>query len=172
MEERKKGYPETEDECTNNNLSLTEKVEQLHHELNDERNRRLRALAEFDNYRKRTIREADNTRINAKKDLLIDLLVFLDHFDHARMQVKDPAAAQGISIMARQFDDLLVKHGVSKIPCLGKPFNPEEHEGIGYKNTEDCAEGCVAEELCPGYQFGDILLKPAQVMVARKTKDN
>ncbi|MGM0651983.1 MAG: nucleotide exchange factor GrpE [Bacillota bacterium] len=147
--------------------ALKEELEMLRGELEETKNRHLRTRADFDNFRKRTEREAEAKRINAKKEILLDLLKFLDYFDQARKQVQDPAAAKGLDIMARQFHELLHKHGVRPIKCLGQPFDPEEHEGVGYITTEDYQEGCVAEELCCGYKFGDILLQPARVMVAK-----
>jgi molecular chaperone GrpE len=148
------------------NTELT--IEQLNRDLEEEKNRHLRTLADFDNYRKRTERDAEAKINRAKKEILLDLLVFLDYFDQARKQVQEPAAATGLDIMARQFNEFLNKHGVRPVECLGQPFDPEEHEGIGYIETGQCPEGCVAEEICTGYRLGDTLLKPAQVMVARK----
>ena len=147
--------------------ALEEELEALGGQLEEEKNRHLRTRADFDNFRKRMEREAESKRINAKKEILLDLLKFLDFFDQARKQVQDPAAAKGLEIMARQFHELLHKHGVRPIECLGQPFDPEEHEGVGYITTEEHPEGCVAEELCCGYKFGDILLQPARVMVAK-----
>ncbi len=152
-----------------NNLNkLEEELEQLRRALEDEKKRHLRTHADFDNYRKRMEREIETKKISAKKEVLLDLISFLEYFEQARKQVQDPDAARGIEIMARQLSELLYKHGVRPIKCLGETFNPEEHEGIGYVATEQCPEGCVAEEICSGYRLGDILLKPAQVMVARK----
>ena len=147
--------------------ALEEELEALRGQLEEEKNRHLRTRADFDNFRKRMEREAESKRINAKKEILLDLLKFLDFFDQARKQVQYPAAAKGLEIMARQFHELLHKHGVRPIECLGQPFDPEEHEGVGYITTEEHPEGCVAEELCCGYKFGDILLQPARVMVAK-----
>ena len=147
--------------------ALETEIEQLKRGLEEEKTRHLRTRADFDNYRKRMERETESRRINAKKEILMDLLKFLDFFDQARKQVQDPAAAKGLEIMARQFHELLYKHGVRPIECLGQPFDPEEHEGVGYITTEEYQEGCVAEELCCGYRFGDILLQPARVMVAK-----
>ena len=106
------------------------KIEELSHDLEEEKNRHLRTLADFDNYRKRTERDAEAKLNRAKKEILLDLLVFLDYFDQARKQVQEPAAATGIDIMARQFNEFLYKHGVRAVECLGQPFDPEEHEGI------------------------------------------
>lgn len=143
-------------------------LEQLRRELEEEKNRHLRTHADFDNYRKRIDRDAEANRNYIKKEILLDLITFLDYFDQARKQVQDPAAARGIEIMARQFNELLNKHGVRPVECLGQPFDPEEQEGIGYVSTDQCPEGCVAEEVCSGWKLGDILLKPAQVLVARE----
>ncbi len=148
--------------------ALKAELEELQIELGEEKNRHLRTRADYDNFRKRMEREAETRQIYVKKEILLDLLKFLDYFDQARKQVHDPAAARGIEIMARQFNELLHKHGVRPVECLGEPYDPEEQEGIGYITTDQCPEGCVAEEVCSGYKLGDILLKPAQVMVARK----
>jgi molecular chaperone GrpE len=97
------------------------------------------------------------------------LLNFLDYFEQARRQLRDPAAAEGLEIMARQFNELLQKHGVKPVECIGLPFDPETQEGIGYVETDEYPEGCVAEEICCGYMLDNILLKPAQVMVQKKS---
>lgn len=167
MEEEKSKIKNRE-EAERESHTLAEELDKIKQELEEEKRRHLRTRADFDNYRKRVERETVNTQIRAKKEILYDLLTFLDYFEQARKQVRDPAAASGIDIMARQLNDLLYKHGVRPIECHGQPFDPEEHEGIGYVNTDQCPEGCVAEEICSGYKLGDILLKPAQVMVAQK----
>ena len=159
---------ENNNEANEDLLSLKNEINLLREQLAEEKNRHLRTRADFDNFRKRVEREAEANRTYIRKEILIDLLQFLDYFDQARKQVQDPAAAQGIEIMARQFNELLHKHGVRPVECLGLPFDPEEQEGLGYIATDDCPEGCVAEEVCPGYKLGDTLLKPARVMVAKK----
>lgn len=140
----------------------------LRRDLEEEKKRHLRTRADFDNYRRRVEREAEASRLRGRKEVIIDLLTFLDYFEQAQKQVQDPAAARGLEIMARQFNDLLHKHGVRPVECLGLPFDPEEQEGIGYIETEECPQGCVAEEICTGYKLGEDLIKPAQVLVARK----
>jgi len=162
---------EPEKENSQETVKLKKQVETLRRELEDEKQRHLRTRADLDNLRKRMYRETETKSIYAKKDILLDLLTFLDFFEKARKQVQDPAAAEGINIIARQFHELLNKHGVKPIDCLGKEFDPADQEGIGYIETEEYPEGCVAEEICPGYKLGEILLKPARVMVARNPDD-
>ena len=168
MKEKKQEVNNEQKQEMKDSKALNTELEELRLELNAEKNRHLRTRADFENFRKRMERDAENRSINAKKEILIDLLKFLDYFEQARKQVQDPAAARGIEIMARQFNELLYKHGVRPVECLGEPYDPEEQEGIGYITTDQCPDGCVAEEVCSGYKLGDILLKPAQVMVARK----
>lgn len=163
QEQKARGQQQLEEE-----KAREEKIEQLCRELEEEKARHLRTRADLDNYRKRMGREAEAVRINAKKEILFDLLTFLDYFDQAKKQVRDPAATEGIEIMSRQFRDLLHKHGVRPVECLGRPFDPQEQEGIGYMKSEKFDEGCVCEELSPGYKLGEVLLKPARVMVAQK----
>ena len=146
-------------------------LDTLRQELEEEKNRHLRTRADFENFRKRVERERDTTRKSIKKEILTDLLDYLEYFKQARKLIRDPAAAEGVEIMARQFNELLQKHGVRAMQCLGMPFDPEEHEGMGYVTTEECPEGCVAEEICSGYMLDDFLLKPAQVMVAKKPEE-
>lgn len=147
-------------------------IEKLQRELEEEKKRHLRTRADLENYRRRVEREAENRRIQAKKELLLDLVAFLDYFEQAKKQVTDPAAGEGLQIMARQLSELLHKHGVRPVECLGRPYDPEEQEGIGYLETDLCPDGCVAEEVCTGYRLGEHLLRPAQVMVARKPGNN
>ncbi len=149
-----------------------EESEDLRRKLEEEKQRHLRTRADFENFRRRMEREVETKQIHAKKEILLDLITFLEYFREAKKQVKDPAAAEGIEIIGRQFEELLHKHGVRQVECLGQPFDPEKQEGIGYLETEEYEEGCVCEEISPGYKFGDILLKPARVMVARKPEED
>jgi molecular chaperone GrpE len=152
--------------------ALQAELDEIKNQLTEEKNRLLRTRADFDNYRKRIEREDETRRLNIKKEILTDLLTFLDYFDQARKQLKEPSAAKGLEIMARQFDQLLEKQGVRAVECIGLPFDPELQEGVGFVATADCTDGCVAEEICSGYMLGDILLKPARVMVARNPDQN
>lgn len=175
----KKNYNHDREESETSISTLKKRLEQMHRELEEvnqelenERKRHLRTRADFENYRKRVEREAEMKRTQIKKEILSDLITYLDFFDQARKQVQDPAAADGLEIIARQFNELLHKHGVRRVECVGLPFDPEEQEGLGYVESEQYPEGCVAEEVNCGYKLGDILLRPAQVMVACEPDSN
>jgi molecular chaperone GrpE len=136
-------------------------------ELDDEKNRHLRTLADFDNYRRRVERDINAGSARGKKELIGDLLVVLDNLELAAEQIKDDNYRQGLELVHQQFLTLLRQHGLETVVSLGKPFDPCEHEGIGYLDNAALPLGHVAEELTRGYRFGRDLLRPARVMVSK-----
>ena len=144
-------------------------VEELQQAVADEKERHMRTLADFANYRKRIERDSGAQYLKARKQILLDLLTFLDYFDQAREQVQDPAAAKGLEIIRRQLDLFMQKQGVRQVDCLGQTFNPEEHEGLGYVETEEYRDGCVSGVVSPGYMLDGLLLRPAKVMVVKSS---
>lgn len=145
-----------------------EELKEIQQALEEERNRHLRTLADFDNFRKRVERDVLSRSTQGKKDLITDLLTVLDNLELAIRQVGDVQVKQGLRLVYQQFINLLQQHGAVPLESTGKPFDPEEHEGIGYVECTDYPEGHVAEELCRGYRFGRELLRPARVRVAKK----
>lgn len=139
----------------------------LKKELDDERNRHLRTLADFDNYRKRVEREMESSSTRGKKELLKDLLAVLDNLERALAQIGEDRYRRGLDMVYRQFSELLRQHGLEAVDSLGKPFDPWEHEGIGYMENAALPLGFVAQELTRGYRFGRELLRPARVIVSK-----
>jgi len=140
----------------------------LHQALEEEKNRHLRTLADFDNYRKRVEREARGYADRGKKELAMEMLPVLDNLERALAQLPDEKTHRGLAMVYRQFVDALEKHGLEQLHSLGLPFNPEEHEGIGYVSGTGHFPGHVAEEMRRGYRFGKELLRPATVRVAAR----
>lgn len=140
----------------------------LHQALEEEKNRHLRTLADFDNYRKRVEREARGYADRGKKELTAGMLPVLDNLERALAQLPDERTRQGLAMVYRQLVDALEKHGLEQLESLGLPFNPEEHEGIGYVSGTGYPLGHVAEEMRRGYRFGKELLRPATVRVAAR----
>jgi len=150
----------------NGGSDLAERTEKLQKLLEEEKNRHLRTLADFDNFRKRVERDAAARGAEGKKSLILDLLPVLDNLQRAVDGVLEEQARNGLRMVSRQFTGLLQKHGAVLIETIGKPFNPEEHEGVGFVESSNYPEGHVAEELSKGYRFGDSLLRAARVRVA------
>ncbi len=131
----------------------------------------LRTLADFDNYRKRTQREKTDEYRRGKEDVLRDLLPVFDNLERASQSMRpdaDVAAiAKGVQMVLKLFDDTLSRIGAKRVPAVGTPFDPNVHEAIAQVESAEHAAGTVAQELVPGYQFGERLLRPAMVAVSK-----
>jgi len=144
-------------------------TEQLREEVRRERDLRLRALADFDNFRKRLERERAAVAQRGKRDIVLKLLDLSDSFDRAFQQAGAAPASwvEGFRSIQRNLLALLEAQGVTAFPSLGEPFDPERHEAIGDVESGQYDPGTVAEEVQRGYLSGDELLRPARVRVAR-----
>jgi molecular chaperone GrpE len=142
---------------------------QLQEELRREREMRVRALADFDNYRKRIERERADAAQSGRRTIILQLLDLADSFDRAFAHAGEAPASwmEGLQSIRRQLHALLESQGVTPFESLGELFNPERHEAIGTVESTDYEPGSVAEELQRGYRWGDSLLRPARVRVAQ-----
>jgi molecular chaperone GrpE len=132
--------------------------------------RLLRKTAEFDNYRKRVERERLEASRYAAADLLEALLPIVDDFERALQADAGADAAayrQGVELIYRQLQDLLARRGVTPIETVGQRFDPHLHQAITYESSPGHAEGEIVEEVRRGYKYGDRLLRPAMVKVAK-----
>lgn len=144
-------------------------VERLREELAQERERGLRTLAEFDNYRRRTRQERARAEEDGQREILLALLEVLDDFERALGHVgkaSDPVA-EGLRMIHRRFDSLLQANGVTSFDSKGLPFDPTTHEALSVVETDRGESGAVYEEVRRGYLRNGELLRPARVIVVR-----
>jgi molecular chaperone GrpE len=127
-----------------------------------------RAQAEFDNARKRGIKEQQESRDYAVADAIKSLLPVMDSMERA-LQVKSDAAElrSGVELIYKQLQAGLAKLSVNAIVSKGEPFDPHYHEAIEMVETSEAPDHQVIEELQRGYKFKDRLLRPAMVKVAK-----
>jgi molecular chaperone GrpE len=144
-------------------------IEQLKQELQREHELYLRALADYDNYRRRIERERSTAARSGKREIILSLLDVLDGFDRALRHLGDSpsSVSEGVEALHRKFLSLLQAQGVTPMLTVGEVFNPELHDAIGLTESEQVAPGAVAEEVQRGYRWGDEVLRPARVRVAR-----
>ena len=144
-----------------------EQMEQLAKMVSDASDKYLRLAAEYDNYRKRTTKEKENTYADAKADTVKEFLGVLDNLERglAQFDEGDPHR-QGMELICRQFLAVLEKLGVTEIEALGQPFDPEKHNAVMHIDDENLAENTVAEVFRKGYQMGDRVVRFAMVKVA------
>jgi len=129
-----------------------------------------RLLAEFDNYRKRANRERAELELRGAGNLIVRLLPLLDDLERARASLAagDAADRQGLLIILGRLAEILQREGLTEVEASpGTVFDPEKHEAVLTIPTAKIPEGSVAEVLENGYRYGDRLLRPTRVAVAR-----
>ncbi len=146
-------------------IDRSEKLEQEKRELHD---RLLRTAAEFENFKKRTKKEADEASTRGREQLLKELLPALDNLERALKHAApgDPLTV-GLLQTEKQLLQALEKFGVVRFSSVGKPFDPSLHDAIQQLETAEHAPGSVAQEFASGYLIGQRLLRPAMVAVAK-----
>ena len=131
----------------------------------------MRTAADFDNFRKRTRRELEDTRKAGKEDLLKEFLPVFDNLERAIQSAQRATdvkgVAEGLQMVLRQYLDTLARGGISKVASVGTQFDPTHHEAIQQVETDDHPPGTVVAEVQPGYMQGDRLIRPAMVVVAK-----
>ena len=147
-------------------------VARLEQELADLRDRSMRTLADFDNYRKRAERERQEAKRFALTEPMRDLLDVVDNLERA---VAAPGSVedlrQGVEMILRQLDELLRRHGVKPVEAHGEAFDPTVHEAVASRESDAVEEATVDEEYQKGYLLHDRLLRPARVVVAVPQRD-
>jgi molecular chaperone GrpE len=127
-----------------------------------------RLQAEFDNARKRAVREQQDFREFAAADVIRNILPSLDSFERAlRVGGDSGDFRNGVELIYRQLQDALQKAGVQPISAVGQAFDPRLHEAIEMVDTTAVPDHQVMEELQRGYKYKDRMLRPAMVKVAR-----
>lgn len=133
----------------------------------DWRDRYMRAIADFDNYRKRADREKQDFFKYALADTVRDMLPVLDNFDRALEHAEQgDEFHRGVSMIYKQLFDVLKKHGLREIDEANVRFDPNIHEGVVRHEDPSVPSHTVVEILQKGYFLHDRLLRPAMVKVA------
>ena len=130
-----------------------------------------RLQADFDNYRKRTLREQTARAASASQALVARLLPVLDNFElavsHAEQSRDFDRMLKGVEMVFGELQDLLSGEGLVGIEAEGKPFDPERHEAVVAVEEEGVEPGTVVDVIRKGYEFNGRVLRPAMVKVAR-----
>ena len=133
----------------------------------------IRTAADFDNFRKRTRRELEDTRKAGREELLKELVPVFDNLERAIQSAQRAqdvkAVADGLQMILRQFTDTLSRTGITKVPSVGQQFDPTVHEAIQQVETDEHPAGTVVAEVQPGYVQGERLVRAAMVVVAKPT---
>src|SRR5687768_6534763 len=146
--------------------ALAERITELEEELAQTKDRWLRAVADLENYKKRTKRETDETVLRKTQQLLTSFLPTVDNLERALeisqpalAEVKGPAAqtidqlVKGLLIVRDEFISALRKHGIEPLETVGQPFDPAVHDALQQMDSPDHAPGVVIREFERGYKL-------------------
>jgi len=141
----------------------------------DFKDRWLRSAAEFQNFRRRTQREADDARRNGEERVMLEMIAAIDDLERAIEAAAQGGAPQswteGVRLTAQRLRDYLARQGVKVVEPLGEPFDPAFHEAMMQVDPPAGARpGDVVQVVTRGYARGDRALRPARVVVARSEK--
>lgn len=143
-------------------------TETLQAQLNEANEKFLRTLAEYDNYRKRSIKEKEQAYGDSKAAVLTELLPVLDNFERAASNKEASLEdyQKGIDMIFNQFNDILKKAGVEAFGEKGDEFDPNIHSAVMHIDDENEKENVVVDVFSKGYKLGDRVLRAAVVKVA------
>ena len=161
----------TEDRTTADAPAADDRLAALTAERDLNRENWLRAQAEFENYRRRSQKEAEQARLFQSLPLARDLLPGLDNLRRAIAAAESTQNVEelikGVRMVADQFDAILARHEVKPIESVGQPFDPNLHEAIQQAPSADHPPMTVLQEAERGYTLHDRVIRPSRVIVSR-----
>jgi molecular chaperone GrpE len=135
--------------------------------LKDTHERLLRSAAEFENFKKRAIKEKEDQQKFGSEKLLKDFLPVMDNLERALDHAEQhDQMVEGVRLVQKLFATTLAKYGVVGFSAVGKPFDPAFHEALMQQESDE-PPGTVVSEMARGYKLNDRLARPAAVVVAK-----
>jgi molecular chaperone GrpE len=129
----------------------------------------MRARADLENYRKRSAREVEHRVSEERERLLRDWLDAVDSVERALLMADpDSPLTVGLRAVLEQMTAILDRQGVRRVGAVGEQFDPERHEAVAVRPSDDLPDQSVMEVVRSGYAIGDRILRPAEVIVARR----
>ncbi|MBW1776108.1 MAG: nucleotide exchange factor GrpE [Deltaproteobacteria bacterium] len=153
--------------------SLQERLEQAEKDAKEHYDRLLRISAEFENYKKRMVREKEDYRKFANETLLQALLPVVDNLERAIQAVDEKDRSEnplvkGVEMTLSEILKVFEKFAVKPIPALKEPFDPMYHQAVMQEETDQHPDNTVVKELQKGYLLHDRLLRPSMVVVSKE----
>ena len=183
MAKKEKTAPETEPAAEEKETTETEETtaeteatakpepsetEKLQKQLDEANDKFLRLAAEYDNFRKRTVKEKEALNALCKSTVVKALLPVIDNFERAMQQPSDNPEdyKKGIEMIVKQFAEVLQSLGVESFGTEGETFDPNLHNAVMHIENDELGENVIAAVFGKGYRLGDTVIRPAMVQVA------
>jgi len=148
------------------NKELAEKLAAAEADAAEQKDKYLRTLAEYDNYRKRTAKEREGIYSDAAADCIANLLPLFDNLERASHFTDGDTAAQGVRMILDSVPEILGKMGITAFGEPGETFDPNIHNAVMHVDDEQYGEGEILEVFQCGYRRGDKVLRYAMVKTA------
>ncbi len=151
-------------------LTVEEQLREREIEIAELKDKYLRIFAEFDNFKKRTIKEKMDLMRNASRDVLVDILPVLDDFDRAKMSAEDDKSteqfSEGVTLVYNKIHSVTKSKGLKAMESTGEVFDPELHEAITKIPAPNAEmKGKVIDTITKGYYLNDTIIRHAKVVV-------
>lgn len=144
-----------------------DKVAELEAALNSEHEKYLRLAAEYDNYRKRSLKERDALRGDIRSGTISELLPIYDNLARAlAAECSDEAFYKGVELTMTQLKSIFESMGVTEIPAVGETFDPTVHNAIMHIEDDKYESGIIVQEFQKGFKLGDKVIRFSMVQVA------
>lgn len=148
------------------NKELSEKLAAAEADAAEQKDKYLRTLAEYDNYRKRTAKEREGIYADAAADCIANLLPLFDNLERASHFTDGAQAADGVRMILASVPDVLGKMNISSFGAPGETFDPNIHNAVMHIEDDQYGEGEIVEVFQCGYRRGDKILRYAMVKTA------
>jgi molecular chaperone GrpE len=164
------GPSDDEDNMADNADKIVSEIRAMEEKLAEMQDRYIRLSAEFDNYRKRTLREKIELSKYAGEELFQKIIPIMDDFERALLHMdnsdNESAIKAGVELIYSKFSDFLKQHGIKEIPSMNCDFDVDVHEAVGKLKVEDeSMRGKVVDVIQKGYFMQDKVLRFSKVIV-------
>jgi len=167
-EKKKNSYDKKTDTLQLKTKKLEKEIRQLKQELKEKNDKLLRSYADFQNYQKRIEKELGSKEYETKRKYLSELIDLNELLEKA---YEDKNPKNGLKLILNNLESFFEKEQIKCIDCVGKTFDHNLHHAVSSIEKEDCEDEIIVEEVKKGYLMEDKLLRPSQVIVAKKRKD-
>lgn len=158
---------EKKEELEKEEIQNEEKIDEKQQELDDLTDRYKRVLAEFENFKKRSLKERELLYNSILSDIIEAILPVVDNLENAaKVETQDEKYKEGIELVLKQFKDVLGSKGIEEIKSVGETFDPNLHEAVS--SVQDDTKGVqeIIEEYRKGYKIGNRVVRHSMVVVA------
>lgn len=152
---------------------VVSELDQLKNDLGESKDKYLRLYAEFENFKKRTVKEKMDLMKNAAQDTLSNLLPVLDDFDRAKSSAEDDGTeetnfSEGVTLVYNKLHSTLSNMGVTPMESTGEVFDPELHEAVTeIPAPDESMKGKIVDTILTGYYLNDKIIRYAKVVVGK-----